>query len=80
MATKRTVSRDLFEKAAHGVANRSWASAFDLAVGRVTSDIISSMQMQIEYPDSLPDLLQTTRPEFEAEARMAMAVREKSLS
>ena len=33
------------------------------------------MQMQIDYPDSLPDLLQTTRPQFEAEARMAMAVK-----
>lgn len=33
------------------------------------------MQMQIDYPDSLPDLLQTTRSQFEAEARMAMAVK-----
>ena len=33
------------------------------------------MQLQIEYPDSLPDLLQTTRLKFEAEARMAMAVK-----
>ncbi len=33
------------------------------------------MQMQIDYPDSLPDLLQTTRSAFEAEARMAMAVK-----
>ena len=33
------------------------------------------MQLQIDYPDSLPDLLQTTRPQFEAEARMAMAVK-----
>lgn len=31
--------------------------------------------MQIDYPDLLPDLLQTTRPQFEAEARMAMAVK-----
>jgi len=31
--------------------------------------------MQIDYPDSLPDLLQTTRAQFEAEARMAMAVK-----
>ncbi len=31
--------------------------------------------MQIDYPDSLPDLLQTPRPQFEAEARMAMAVK-----
>ena len=36
---------------------------------------IGVMQMQIDYPDSLPDLLQTTRPQFEAEARMAMAVK-----
>lgn len=33
------------------------------------------MQLQIDYPDSLPDLLQTTRPQFEAEAPMAMAVK-----
>jgi predicted HTH domain antitoxin len=33
------------------------------------------MQLQIEYPDSLPDLLQTTRAQFEAEARLAMAVK-----
>jgi hypothetical protein len=31
--------------------------------------------MQVDYPDSLPDLLQTTRSQFEAEARMAMAVK-----
>ena len=36
---------------------------------------IGIMQMQIDYPDSLPDLLQTTRLAFEAEARMAMAVK-----
>lgn len=36
---------------------------------------VPGMQMQIDYPDSLPDLLQTTRPQFEAEARMAMAVK-----
>lgn len=36
---------------------------------------IATMQMQIDYPDSLPDMLQTTRPQFEAEARMAMAVK-----
>ncbi len=33
------------------------------------------MQFQIEYPDSLPDLLQTTPGQFEAEARMAMAAK-----
>lgn len=33
------------------------------------------MQMRIDYPDTLPDLLQTTPREFEAEARMAMAVK-----
>ena len=33
------------------------------------------MKMAIEYPDSLPDLLQTTREQFEAEARLAMAVK-----
>ncbi len=31
--------------------------------------------MQIEYPDALPDVLQSTRNQFEAEARMAMAVK-----
>ncbi len=36
---------------------------------------IASVQMQVDYPDSLPDLLQTTRSQFEAEARMAMAVK-----
>jgi predicted HTH domain antitoxin len=33
------------------------------------------MQMQVEYPDRLPDVLQTTRSEFEAEAWTAMAVK-----
>ena len=33
------------------------------------------MQMTIQYPDSLPDVLQTTRDQFETEARMAMAVK-----
>lgn len=31
--------------------------------------------MRIDYPDTLPDLLQTTPREFEAEARMAMAIK-----
>jgi predicted HTH domain antitoxin len=38
-------------------------------------DQIAFMKLQIGYPDSLPDLLQTRRPQFEAEARMAMAVK-----
>lgn len=33
------------------------------------------MRMQIEYPDALLDALQTTRDQFEAEARLAMAVK-----
>lgn len=33
------------------------------------------MQMVIEYPALLPDVLQQTRGEFEQEARMAMAVK-----
>lgn len=33
------------------------------------------MQMQIEYPDSLLDVLQTTRHQFESEARLAMAIK-----
>jgi len=32
-------------------------------------------QMKIDYPKTLPDLLQKTRAEFEAEAKMAMAVK-----
>jgi len=33
------------------------------------------MQMVIDYPKLLPDVLQTTRTAFEQEARMAMAVK-----
>ena len=32
-------------------------------------------QLNIEYPQNLPDILQTTRQDFEKEARMAMAVK-----
>jgi predicted HTH domain antitoxin len=32
-------------------------------------------KMEIEYPDTLPDLLQETPEEFEREAKMAMAVK-----
>jgi predicted HTH domain antitoxin len=32
-------------------------------------------QIRIIYPDMLPDMLQKPRSEFEAEARMAMAVK-----
>jgi len=32
-------------------------------------------QMRINYPQILPDVLQKTRAEFEAEAKMAMAVK-----
>jgi len=34
-----------------------------------------SRKMEIEYPDTLPDLLQETPEEFEREAKMAMAVK-----
>ena len=34
-----------------------------------------STQMQIEYPDNLPDVLAETRQEFESEAKMAMAAK-----
>lgn len=34
-----------------------------------------SCQITVEYPDRLPDALQTTRQDFEREARMAMAVK-----
>lgn len=34
-----------------------------------------STQMQVEYPETLPDLLATTRQEFEAEAKLAMATK-----
>ncbi len=50
------------------------ARGIGLARGRIQADI-ALMQLQIEYPDSLPDLLQTTRAQFEAEARLAMAVK-----
>lgn len=33
------------------------------------------MQINIEYPETLPDALQETPEEFEHEARMAMAVK-----
>jgi len=32
-------------------------------------------QLNIEYPQNLPDILQTTKKDFEKEARMAMAVK-----
>ena len=33
------------------------------------------MQMIVEYPDLLPDVMRMNRSEFEREARMAMAVK-----
>ena len=33
------------------------------------------MQLVIDYPPSLPDMLQQSQKQFEQEARMAMAVR-----
>lgn len=33
------------------------------------------LQLSIDYPDSLPDVLQESREEFEQEARMAMAAK-----
>lgn len=33
------------------------------------------LSLTIEYPEKLPDALQTTRQDFEREARMAMAVK-----
>ena len=33
------------------------------------------MQLVIDYPPSLPDMLQQSRKQFEHEARMAMAVK-----
>jgi predicted HTH domain antitoxin len=32
-------------------------------------------QLNIEYPQNLPDILQTTKKDFEKEAKMAMAVK-----
>lgn len=32
-------------------------------------------KLEIEYPENLPDVLQTTRARFEQEAKMAMAVK-----
>ena len=34
-----------------------------------------SSKLEIEYPENLPDVLQTTRSRFEQEAKMAMAVK-----
>ena len=34
-----------------------------------------SSKMEIEYPENLPDVLQTTRERFEQEAKMAMAAK-----
>lgn len=33
------------------------------------------IQMQVEYPDNLPDALAETRQEFETEAKLAMAAK-----
>ena len=33
------------------------------------------LQMRIEYPETLPDVLQKTAVQFEQEAKMAMAVK-----
>jgi predicted HTH domain antitoxin len=34
-----------------------------------------SLQLQIDYPETLPDALQKSRQQFEEEARWAMAVK-----
>ncbi|NJM71129.1 MAG: UPF0175 family protein [Scytonema sp. RU_4_4] len=34
-----------------------------------------SLQLKIDYPETLPDALQQTRKQFEQEAKMAMAVK-----
>lgn len=34
-----------------------------------------TLQLKIEYPDLIPDLLHETREQFEQEAKMAMAVK-----
>jgi len=33
------------------------------------------MELKIDYPDTLPDALQSSRAEFEQEARMALSVK-----
>jgi predicted HTH domain antitoxin len=33
------------------------------------------MQMQVEYPETFPDILAETRQEFELEAKLAMAAK-----
>lgn len=33
------------------------------------------LELKIEYPESMPDVLQETREQFEQEAKMAMAVK-----
>ena len=37
--------------------------------------ITMTMQLRIDYPETLPDALQKTPEQFEQEARMAMAVK-----
>ncbi len=34
-----------------------------------------TLQLKIDYPETLPDVLQETREQFEYEAKMAMAVK-----
>jgi len=34
-----------------------------------------AQQLMVEYPESLPDLLQESRSEFEREAKLAMALK-----
>jgi predicted HTH domain antitoxin len=36
---------------------------------------ITMRQLQVDYPERLPDILQISADQFEAEARMAMAVK-----
>ena len=40
-----------------------------------SSERAMSSKLEIEYPENLPDVLQTTRARFEQEVKMAMAVK-----
>jgi predicted HTH domain antitoxin len=50
-------------------------SYLDLEHWNTREECTMGLSLTIEYPEKLPDALQTTRKGFEREARMAMAVK-----
>ncbi len=44
-----------------------------LEIGAIKKQVSIMVQLTVSYPESLPDVLQESRVQFEAEARMAMA-------